>query len=241
MQPSRHDPLTIARWVLDAAVIGLVAIVLGAVILGRVVPMTGNQSLIIGGPSMEPTLPLGAAVVIEPIAPADISVGDIVSVQSGDGRAIYTHRVVRRLALQGVPYLETKGDNNEAADAATVPAKAVIGRVMLVVPMMGFVLAWLSAVSGVAFLLGLGALLVLTAMLLDTIQDERRRRAVATFGSARRILSPAMAPGGAVGGGGSASVAALVRPGRGRPERGTTTDRSTSPDRRRSRPTRPAS
>ena len=185
MQPSRHDPLTIARWLLDAAVIGLVAVVLGAVVLGRVVPMTGNQSLIIGGPSMEPTLPLGSAVVIQPVAPADISVGDIVSVKSGDGRAIYTHRVVRRLALDGVPYLETKGDNNEAADAATVPATAVIGRVMLVVPLMGFVLTWLSAVSGVAFLLGLGALLVLTAMLIDLIQDDRRRRAAASTGSTR--------------------------------------------------------
>ena len=185
MQSSRHDPLTIARWLLDAAVIGLVAVVLGAVVLGRVVPMTGNQSLIIGGPSMEPTLPLGSTVVIQPVAPADISVGDIVSVKSGDGRAIYTHRVVRRLALDGVPYLETKGDNNKVADAATVPATAVIGRVMLVVPLMGFVLAWLSAVSGVAFLLGLGALLVVAAMLIDSIQDDRRRRAHRSLGRVR--------------------------------------------------------
>ena len=177
MQSSRHDPLTIARWLLDAAVIGLVAVVLGAVVLGRVVPMTGNQSLIIGGPSMEPTLPLGSAVVIQPVAPADISVGDIVSVKSGDGRAIYTHRVVRRLALDGVPYLETKGDNNKVPTPPPCRPRQSSAGSILVVPLMGFVLAWLSAVSGVAFLLGLGALLVVAAMLIDSIQDERRRRA----------------------------------------------------------------
>ena len=247
MQSSRHQPLTIARWLLDAAVIGLVAVVLGAVVLGRVVPMTGNRSLIIGGPSMEPALPLGSAVVIQPVTPEDISVGEIVSVKSGDGRAIYTHRVVRRLTLDGVPYLETKGDNNEVADAATVPAMAVIGRVMLVVPLMGFVLAWLSAASGVAFLLGLGALLVVAAMLIDSVQDDRRRIAATTGGSARPIAGATLATDGALGSGASlttgsaASVAALVRHGRGRPERGTTTDPPKAPDRRRrSRPSRPA-
>ncbi len=248
MRPSRPDPLTIARWFLDAAVIGLVAVVLGAVVLGRVAPMTGNQSLIIGGPSMEPTLALGSAVVIGPVAPDDISVGDIVSVQSGDGRAIYTHRVVRRLALDGVPYLETKGDNNADVDAATVPAKSVIGRVMLVVPLMGYVLAWLSAVSGVAFLLGLGALLVLAAMLVDMIQDERRRKAADWDrpGFARPVASSILATERALGAGtnlttdASASVAALVRRGRGRPERGTTTEPSKAANGRPSRPSRPA-
>jgi signal peptidase I len=243
MRLSRPDPLTIARWLLDAAVIGLVAVVLGAVVLGRVVPMTGNQTLIIGGSSMEPTLPLGSAVVIRPVDAVGISVGDIVSVQSGDGRAIYTHRVIRRLALDGVPYLETKGDNNADSDAATVPATAVIGRVMLVVPLMGFLLTWLSAVSGVAFVLGLGALLVLTAMLVDMIQDDRRRR-TASFGrpaSARPVASSPLAGEGARAAGTSASVAALVSPGRGRPERGTTTEPArSSRDRRRSRPSHPA-
>ncbi len=198
--------------------------------------MTGNQSLIIGGPSMEPTLPLGSAVVIQPVAPTDISVGDIVSVKSGDGRAIYTHRVVRRLALDGVPYLETKGDNNEVADAATVPATAVIGRVMLVVPLMGFVLAWLSAVSGVAFLLGLGALLVVAAMLIDfdpgraTPKGRRRLWLVASDRwPARLATDGALGVGASLATDSSASVAALVRPGRGRPERGTTTDRSSAP------------
>jgi len=225
MTATGPHPLAIARWLLDLAVVGLVAVVLLAVILGRLAPIFGGQSLIIGGPSMEPTLPLGSVVVIQPVKTDAIAVGDIVSVQSGDGRAIYTHRVTRLLSLQGEPYLETKGDNNETADAATVPAAAVIGRVDRVVLLMGYMLALLSIPSGVAFVLGLGVLLILGAILIDAVEDDRRRarRRSAVTTSAAEAPGPTPVTGGgrAVSEGSLASVAALVQPRDRRPELGT--------------------
>jgi signal peptidase len=168
MTATRPTPIALVRN-LDVAIVGLVAVVLLAVILGRLVPLSGRQALIIAGPSMEPNLPLGSAVVVEPVAPADVAVGDIVSVRNGE-RAIYTHRVVRLVTLQGEPYLETQGDNNPTADAATVPVAAVIGRVTVFFPLMGYVLAWLSVPSGVVSVLGVGAVMIVAALVLETIE-----------------------------------------------------------------------
>ena len=46
----------ILRRVLDAVLIALIFVVLFGVILGKVVPLTGRQTIIIGGESMEPAM-----------------------------------------------------------------------------------------------------------------------------------------------------------------------------------------
>ena len=38
---------------------------LGVLVLGRVLPLTGHPTLVVAGPSMEPTIPIGSAVVLD--------------------------------------------------------------------------------------------------------------------------------------------------------------------------------
>ncbi len=64
---TRRRAILILRRTVDVLIVGLVALVLLALFLGRVVPLTGRETLIIAGGSMEPTLPIGSAVVIEPV------------------------------------------------------------------------------------------------------------------------------------------------------------------------------
>ena len=45
------------RRFLDAVLIALILVVLFGVILGKVVPLTGRQTIIVGGGSMEPAVP----------------------------------------------------------------------------------------------------------------------------------------------------------------------------------------
>ena len=62
--------------------------------LSRIAPVLGYRLVIIEGPSMTPTIPIGA-VVIERTVPVDaIALGDVVTVPMPNGVAI-THRVVR--------------------------------------------------------------------------------------------------------------------------------------------------
>lgn len=177
---ARHRRLvTAARRVVDGAIIALILLVAFGVVLGRGVPMSGRQTLIIGGRSMEPSIPLGSAIVIDPVAPADIAIGDVVTMRVGPRQSVFTHRVTRLLTLDGVPYIATKGDANTAPDGASTPASSVIGRVAWSIPLAGFLLALLSEPIGVMFVLGLGCSLVVMAFLLETIESAGAPRPAA--------------------------------------------------------------
>jgi signal peptidase len=170
------NPYQVARWALDVALIGLILIALAGAVLGRLVPLTGRETLIIGGASMEPQIALGAAVVIEPVAADQIAVGDVVSLRSGEGlKSIFTHRVTRVIHRADGIWVETKGDANSIIDASITPAANVMGRVVLNVPFGGFLLKLLSMPSGVALIICLAGALVAATWLVETMEGERRR------------------------------------------------------------------
>jgi signal peptidase len=165
----------LVRRALDGLLVTLVAVILVALGLGRVVPFFGGTTLVVAGPSMGAAVPIGAAVVATPIDPGELAVGDIVSIQVGPENAVFTHRIVRIAHPRGEVWLETAGDANPEPDPAIVPASAVIGRVGLVVPYAGYLLALVSTLSGLAFVFGLSAVLVSAAWILETVEVEPDR------------------------------------------------------------------
>jgi signal peptidase I len=172
MKPSRRLIATFRR-IVDSLLICLILVVLFGMILGRVVPLTGRTTLIIGGGSMEPTLQLGTAVVVEPVAPADIHVGDIVSLRSGSTlQAIFTHRVTRIVPRDGTVWIETKGDANKNVDPSITSTANVIGRVSMTIPYAGYLLALLSAPSGIIFVLCLAIVLLLLVWLIESFEVD---------------------------------------------------------------------
>jgi signal peptidase len=183
--------LAILRRGLDLALLLVIGLVVFAVVLGRIAPLTGRQTLIIGGASMEPQIHLGAAVVIEPVAPADLRVGDIVSLRSGSGAgAIFTHRITRIVTRPDGLWIETKGDANPIVDASITPASEVVGRVEFDIPYAGYLLRLLSLPSGILMVVCLAGLLVALSWFVESIEAERRanrRRSVA-------IVPPVRAP-----------------------------------------------
>jgi len=161
------------RRVLDAVLIALILLVLFAVILGKVVPLSGRQTIIVGGRSMEPALGLGSAIVIAPVAASDLHVGDVVSLRAGEDRSLFTHRIVEVLHQPDGVYVRTKGDANEHPDPTTVPAGDIQGRVQLTIPLAGYLIALLSIPSGVLFLIGLAATLLAAVWLLESLELDR--------------------------------------------------------------------
>ena len=55
------------RRIVDIALITLILVVLAGVVLGKIVPLTGRETLAIGGRSMEPAVPIGSAIVVVPV------------------------------------------------------------------------------------------------------------------------------------------------------------------------------
>jgi signal peptidase len=164
------------RRALDVLLIVLILVVVFGVVLGKLVPLTGRQTIIVGGRSMEPALTLGSAFVIGSVSPSQLAVGDVVTLRAGAENAIYTHRIVEVLDRPDGRWVRTKGDSNGEPDPTIIHSSAIMGRLEFAVPYMGFVLTLLSIPSGIAFLLGLGATLLAAAWLLETLELGRSDR-----------------------------------------------------------------
>ena len=199
------------RRICDSLLVALIVVVLFGVILGRLVPLTGRTTLIIGGGSMEPAIRMGAAVVVDPVAPRAIRVGDVVSLRTGpDLQAIFNHRLTRIVERDGIPWVETKGDANAAADPSITSTEHVIGRVSATIPYAGFLLALLSVPSGVLFVVFLAAVLLTLTWLLESFEIDRAIRdgrlaptsptpPTPRVARARRLRHSRQAAGGAAG------------------------------------------
>ena len=162
----------IIRRVLDALLLALIVVVLGGVVLGKLVPLTGRQTIVIGGGSMEPAVPLGSAVIIKPVDVAALTVGDIVSLKAGPQNALYTHRIVAVVDRPDGRWVQTKGDANADQDPTLVHASAIVGRTEVVIPLAGYLIVLLSIPAGVLFLIGLAASLLAGAWLLESLEPE---------------------------------------------------------------------
>ena len=198
-------PFTVAstrllRRILDVLLVGLVALVVVTLVVARVVPVaTGGATFVVGGGSMDPTIPIGSLVIVTPAAPRDLSVGDVVSVKVGEQQAVFTHRITRLVSRADGLWLETKGDANAQPDPSIVPAASVIGREAVNVPYAGYVLRLLGSVPGVIVLMGLGIFLLAGAWLLETIELDHRMKRRYEGHVAARIGSEHAATEGATG------------------------------------------
>ena len=113
---------TALRRIVDLGLVILIVVVLLGVVLGKGAPLVGRQSIVIGGGSMEPTIALGAAIIVRPVDPAALAVGDVVSMQVGPEQTTFTHRIVALVERADGRWIRTQGDANAAPDPTLVPA-----------------------------------------------------------------------------------------------------------------------
>jgi signal peptidase len=152
---------------------GLV-VVLALLLLATVFPITGNYKvLIVQSGSMEPALLTGSLVFTKP--QADYSVHDIITYQSG--RDLITHRIFeKKQNTSGISYI-TKGDANKASDKNNITDSAIIGRVFLSVPYLGFAVDTAKKPWGFAFIVVLPALIIIGDELKKIIQEIKKIKA----------------------------------------------------------------
>jgi signal peptidase len=208
--------MTTLRWARRALDLLLVAAVLVVVVTAGITllaPVLGGRALVIGGGSMEPTIPRGALVLARPAGEGAYAVGDVVTIQQGASTP-YTHRITRLAELKGVPYVETKGDSNAQPDPAIVPRAAVVGRIVVSLPLLGYLSVVLGTAAGLAGFLALCATLLLLIWVLEDLEEERCPACAAlpaggpAHGDAR-IGVPAPATSGATAATASAVLSAL--------------------------------
>lgn len=122
-------------------------------------PKLGFEVFAIRGGSMTPTIPVGATVVAVRTTPESIRVGDVVTIRADNG-VIFTHRVVEIDRSEADHWLRTKGDANTTADAAPIPEASVVGKVVVTLPLVGYVIAMMASPAGmVSFVAFMAALM----------------------------------------------------------------------------------
>ncbi|UIN29650.1 signal peptidase I [Microbacterium binotii] len=110
--------------------------------------------------SMSPTMPTGAAAVVQRVAAAELKVGDVVTVLKEDGVTPVTHRIVEIDDVAGRPSareLTLRGDANSFVDSARYIVEEA-PRVLVSTPYAGWVIIWAkSPLVSIALAIGLAA------------------------------------------------------------------------------------
>lgn len=158
-----------------AVILAACAAIALAVIVPRIFGATPYT--IISG-SMQPELPAGTVVIVRPVDPSTISVGDIVTVQLESGiDTVVTHRVHEiRYQLTGEVQFVTKGDANDLPDDEPRLPVQIRGEVWYHIPYLGYVSTALtgSQRNGLLTLVGVGLVAYAAWMFTSAIVDRRR-------------------------------------------------------------------
>lgn len=136
--------------------------------------VTSYRTDIIVGQSMEPTIPLYSVIVVEPVDPETLRVGDVITFEQPDipGRKV-THRIVQ--VADGPahrPAFTTKGDNNLARDPYEVVYEGRGWRVREHVPHIGWLMLQAQTPWARVLLVALPVLVLLVQFLRWLWRDQ---------------------------------------------------------------------
>lgn len=177
-------PLTRAARIRKIAGTVASSVLLGTVVIGGImliaVPMlTHSKPLTVLTGSMKGTYDPGSIVVVHPIKPADLKVGDTLTYQiRSDEPDVITHRVVAiSFGPDGKRRFITRGDANGANDPVPVKEGQVRGTVWYHVPLVGYASTALSPTHrnlGLKLLSG-GLVSYGAWLFVGGLRDRRRR------------------------------------------------------------------
>ena len=127
--------LRIARWAFMALLAGVILTVLAA----SGPTLIGRKTFIVLSGSMEPAIPLGSAVVTEPVRPTLLKEGDIITYVT-PAEQFVTHRIIEVVQDDGGLGFRTQGDANTSPDPVVTRPPNVYGRMVYDVPWAGYIL-----------------------------------------------------------------------------------------------------
>lgn len=152
-----------------------------------VIRVSGFGTYIVTGGSMEPTIHKGSLVLVQPVSPSQVKVGDVITFQQYDQTT--THRVTGVAQSPQGPAFSTKGDANTVADPEAKTFAAEVGLVRLTVPLAGYAAAYTQAYWRLALSL-IAAIIFFACAGILVFRKETATTAVAPVRS-RRVTRPA--------------------------------------------------
>lgn len=112
-------------------------------------PILGFRSFLVQSGSMEPSIMTGDIVLIQ--RQQTYLKNDVVTFRDKDER-IVTHRITDIVQEEGELPITTKGDANRSEDADRIGEDQIIGKVVLVIPKLGFLVTFGKSLPGLIIL-----------------------------------------------------------------------------------------
>ncbi|MDE3088137.1 MAG: signal peptidase I [Chloroflexota bacterium] len=121
----------------------------------------GNRTLVVMSGSMEPTIPVGAVVIAEPVPSRELEIGDVIIFSpNADVTVPIIHRIVSVRVKDGTRFFTTRGDANPSADVAEVSLPATAWRMTYNVPLVGYLISYATSPLGTVIFIVMPLLLL---------------------------------------------------------------------------------
>lgn len=135
--------------VLMLIIIYLLFITARANIRGNDPSLFGYRFYHVDSGSMSPTIPVGSLIIVKETSPVGIKIKDIITYKGPD-KTLVTHRVME-ISKDGGSFI-TRGDANKSDDPFPIKGDKVVGRVILNIHYLGYVLKILKSKYGLALI-----------------------------------------------------------------------------------------
>lgn len=146
-------------WMFMIVISILIVMVAQSRLTGKEPSIFGYRLYIVESGSMEPAIIMSSAIVVKEISSDEIVIGDVITYASDESSPRVTHRVIGIIGDRNA--FTTKGDMNNAEDMSPVKPDMVIGKVVFSVPIIGYVLKFLSSLPGIVFMASMALIAIL--------------------------------------------------------------------------------
>lgn len=129
----------------------------------------GYKSFLIQSGSMEPSIMTGDIIIIHQAGQYEKN--DVITFQNEESRII-THRIIEiNNKSEGMSFV-TKGDANRSEDEGVVSASHILGKVIYVIPKLGFLVAFSKSLPGLIILIAIPALALIIGEVIKIAQKN---------------------------------------------------------------------
>ena len=127
----------------------MIAVMALYIVTSNVNVFSGYRSFLVQSGSMEPAIMTGDIIIIHP--QSNYLKNDTITFYGSESR-IVTHRVVEISQKNNSQYFSTKGDANRSEDGDLITQDKIIGKVSLVIPKLGYMVAFSKSLPGLILL-----------------------------------------------------------------------------------------
>lgn len=138
----------------------IILILIAILVVFSFAPIPGNYKIFtVQSGSMEPAIKTGSLIFVKPMG--DYNVGDVITRRTTDPKVTITHRIFLKEEINGQTAFETKGDANNAPDGEKFTRDAIIGKVLLTIPLLGYPVSFAKTTQGIILIVIIPAVIII--------------------------------------------------------------------------------